>query len=501
MRFRGLTLSGPGVALASVAAWASPATAQETLAATAVGAEASAALQAAAQDDTSGGGDFLQQYPPQANTWELGAFAGLLFISDENSFRGPPSTAGGTLTPRPYSEYRQPSAEVGARLGYFPLTFLGGELEGMVGLAKADRGDAGTLWAGRVQVVGQLPLWRVVPFVTGGAGYWAVNNDTSGSDSDPAFHFGGGVKLAANDELSFRVDVRDTITNQRGVGDTPNSLEISAGASLVLGRSKAPADSDADGFLDGGDACPTEPGVAPEGCPTRARDGQLLDADDRCPDQAGPAPLGCPVHDADADGVLDESDQCLHEPGLAPLGCPDRDDDGVIDSNDQCSGVAGAPPHGCPGDTDQDGFAGPDDRCPTEAESKNGFEDSDGCPDALPDAVKKLTGAMAGIEFDMGKASLRSGSFGVLDEAAMILSEYPDLKVEISGHTDDTGARDYNVELSQQRANSVKAYLASKGISGERISTRGAGPDEPLVNEKTGAARQKNRRIELEIQQ
>jgi OOP family OmpA-OmpF porin len=477
------------------------------LAATAVGAEASVVLQASSQDgsaqeDTGGLGAFLQQYKPQANTVELGAFAGLLFLSDENSFRGPPTTPGGVVTPRPYSEYRQPAAELGARVGYFPLTFLGGELEGMVGLAKADRGDAGTLWAGRLQVVAQLPLWRVVPFVAGGAGYWAVFNKTSGDDSDPAFHFGGGVKLAANDDLSFRVDVRDTITNQRAIGDPPNSLEVSAGASLVLGRSKAPVDGDGDGYLDGNDACPKEPGVAPEGCPLRDRDGdQIFDTNDRCPDQSGPAPLGCPVLDADADGINDDGDQCVNEPGLAPLGCPDGDGDSVIDRNDQCPGVPGVPPLGCPGDTDQDGFLDPDDKCPTEAESKNGFEDTDGCPDALPDAVKQFNGVISGIEFDVNKDSIRSSSFNVLDQAAKVLEEYPSLKVEIAGHSDDTGKRDYNVKLSEQRATSVKGYLVSKGISADRIVIRGAGPDEPLVNEKSASARQKNRRIEFKILQ
>ncbi len=500
MRFRSLTLIGSSTVLGSLVALMAPAHAQETLAATAVGAEASVAVQASAQDDSSGGG-FLHQYKPQANTWELGAFAGMLFLSDDNSFRGPPTVSGGVVTPRPFSEYKQPAAELGVRVGYFPLTFLGGELEGMMGLAKADSGESGTLWAGRAQVVAQLPLWRVVPFVAGGAGYWTVFNETSGDDSDPAFHFGGGVKLAANDDWSFRVDVRDTITNQRAIGDTPNSLEVSAGASLVLGRSKAPLDRDGDGFLDTNDLCPSEPGVAPEGCPLRDRDSdQILDADDRCPDQAGPAPLGCPVLDADADGIPDESDQCVHEPGLAPLGCPDRDGDSVIDRDDQCPGVAGVPPLGCPGDTDQDGFADPDDKCPTEAETKNGFEDTDGCPDVLPDAVKKFSGVIAGITFDVNKDSIREGSFGVLDEAAKILAEYPDLKVEVAGHTDDTGAREYNLKLSQQRAESVKRYLMSKGVSGERISTRGVGPDEPLVNEKTNAARQQNRRIEFKIQ-
>ena len=108
---------------------------------------------------------------------------------------------------------------------------------------------------------------------------------------------------------------------------------------------------------------------------------------------------------------------------------------------------------------------------------------------------------IAGIEFDVNKASIRASSFSVLDQAAQILGEYSGLKVEIAGHTDDTGAHDYNVKLSQERADSVKSYLVSKGISADRITARGAGPDEPLLSEKTSSARQKNRRIEFRIQQ
>jgi outer membrane protein OmpA-like peptidoglycan-associated protein len=451
----------------------------------------------------AGAGDFLHRYTPQANTFELGAFAGMLFLSDQNSFRGAPANDNGALTPRPYSEYKQPAAELGARFAYFPLTFLGGELEGMVGLPQADRGGSGTLWAGRAHVVVQAPFWRIVPFALGGAGYWALLNERSGNDTDPAFHFGGGVKLAANDDLSLRVDVRDTITNQRAIGDLPNSLEVSAGASLRLGHSKpAPADRDGDGFLDGQDACPSERGGMPDGCPVRDRDGdQIVDRDDQCPDQPGLAPTGCAPTDADGDSVPDSSDQCVNEPGLAPTGCPDRDGDGVLDREDQCPTVAGVAPLGCPGDTDQDGIADPDDKCPAEPETRNGFEDSDGCPDELPAAVKSFTGVIAGIEFDLNKGSIRPSSFDVLEQAAKILQEYPALKVEIAGHTDDTGARDYNVGLSQARADAVKSFLVAKGVLAERISTRGVGPDEPLVAEKTSSARQKNRRIEFHIVQ
>lgn len=497
MRFQYLAFGGSSAVLASLSSWAPPVLAQDALVTT-VAVEAST-LDIGKPSDS----DFLHRYTPQANTFELGAFAGMLFLSDNNSFRGAPTQENGVVTPRPYSQFKQPAAELGARFAYFPLTFLGGELEGMVGLAQADRGESATLWAGRAHVVVQAPFGRLVPFALGGAGYWAVLNKTSGNDTDPAFHFGGGVKLAANDDLAFRVDVRDTITNQRAVGDMPNSLEVSAGASLLLGRAKpAPSDKDADGFVDTEDACPTERGGLPDGCPVRDRDGdQIMDDKDRCPDQPGVFPTGCTPVDIDGDGVLDATDQCLTEPGIAPLGCPDRDGDQVLDRDDKCPQVAGVAPLGCPGDRDQDGFADPDDKCPADPETKNGFEDNDGCPDELPEAVKKFTGVIAGIEFELNQSNIRPSSSGVLEQTAKLLQEYPTLQVEIAGHTDDTGAHEHNLSLSLDRANAVKSYLVAQGVSAERISTRGAGPDEPLSSAKTREARQKNRRIEFHVRQ
>src|SRR6187399_1496152 len=149
MRSRCLVLSGSSAVLTSLSLWAPQLLAQDALA-TSVAVESSQLSLQAPPADTGTEGGYLHRYTPQANTVELGAFAGLLFFSDENSFRGPPDADG---TPAPYSEYRQPSAQLGVRVGYFPLTFLGGELEGMLGLAQSDRGNSGTLWAGRVQVV------------------------------------------------------------------------------------------------------------------------------------------------------------------------------------------------------------------------------------------------------------------------------------------------------------------------------------------------------------
>ena len=75
------------------------------------------------------------------------------------------------------------------------------------------------------------------------------------------------------------------------------------------------------------------------------------------------------------------------------------------------------------------------------------------------------------------------------------------LRIAISGHTDNQADRSKNLELSQQRAESVKAYLVQQGIDASRIETRGAGPDEPIADNKLPAGRQKNRRIEFKLLQ
>jgi OOP family OmpA-OmpF porin len=371
----------------------------------------------------------------------------------------------------------------------------------MLAVAETDAGEGATVLAARAQAVVQLPYWSVVPFATAGVGYWGVLNDVSGNDSDPAFHFGGGAKVHLTNNLAVRVDIRDTITNQRGDGDYPNNIEALAGASFVVGRKPAaPADSDRDGVQDERDQCPLEAGTLPNGCPIRDTDSDgIMDPDDQCLREAGIAPTGCPIHDADADGVVDAEDQCISEKGGAPTGCPDGDQDGFLDKADKCPDVVGVNPDGCPEDADGDGLVGEADHCPDRAETMNGFEDADGCPDEVPAAVQQFSGVIAGIEFDANKASIRPGSEFALDKALAVLTDYPSLRIEIIGHTDNQGSREHNLELSQQRAAAVKAHLVGKGVDPSRIETRGAGPDSPLTANDTAAGRQKNRRIEFRV--
>src|SRR5690606_4629906 len=139
------------------------------------------------------------------------------------------------------------------------------------------------------------------------------------------------------------------------------------------------------------------------------------------------------------------------------------------------------------------------DKCPNEAENKNGFEDADGCPDQIPDAVKKFTGVIKGIEFETGKSEIRAISAPVLEKAAAVLVQYPTLRVRVVGHTDNVGSHATNVALSKRRAEAVKAYLMKRGVEAARVETHGEGPDSPVSSNATRAGRQANRRIEFQI--
>lgn len=104
---------------------------------------------------------------------------------------------------------------------------------------------------------------------------------------------------------------------------------------------------------------------------------------------------------------------------------------------------------------------------------------------------------LEGITFDVNKATIRPESEATLMKALKTLQTYQDISVEISGHTDSDGSNKKNQKLSEDRAESVKAWLVSKGIDGSRITTKGYGEDKPIADNKTKEGKQKNRRIEF----
>ena len=94
---------------------------------------------------------------------------------------------------------------------------------------------------------------------------------------------------------------------------------------------------------------------------------------------------------------------------------------------------------------------------------------------------------------------LLPSSYQVLDEVVEVLAANPDIRVNIAGHTSSEGPIEVNRRISNERANTVKAYLESKGVDPARLTATGYGPDRPLNQGKTEAERAKNRRVELEL--
>lgn len=105
------------------------------------------------------------------------------------------------------------------------------------------------------------------------------------------------------------------------------------------------------------------------------------------------------------------------------------------------------------------------------------------------------------IQFDSGQASITPAGLAILDEMAAAMQKLKGRKVEVIGHTDNTGLRASNVSLSQARADAVRSYLASKGIAPDSVLTSGQGPDRPVASNTTVDGRARNRRIEFRIAQ
>jgi outer membrane protein OmpA-like peptidoglycan-associated protein len=106
---------------------------------------------------------------------------------------------------------------------------------------------------------------------------------------------------------------------------------------------------------------------------------------------------------------------------------------------------------------------------------------------------------MSDVLFDFDRATLRPGAREKLAKVAGILLVYPDLQLEVEGHTDSVGTDDYNDRLSTLRAESVRDFLVREGISADSIMARGVGESRPVVSNDTAEGRQQNRRVELVV--
>ncbi len=223
--------------------------------------------------------------------------------------------------------------------------------------------------------------------------------------------------------------------------------------------------------------------------------------------------------DSDADGVIDDDDACPGTPRRTPVderGCSlDADGDGVANDQDRCPNTpAGAKvdASGCSTDADGDGVGNDKDQCPNTPAGTQVL--ADGCALTndcrIPSAGMKVdaqgcavtdTVILQGVNFETGSNRLTSNAKVILDRVADALLATSRISVEIIGHTDSVGAEQMNLDLSVRRASAVKIYLQSRGVSSERLLTRGLGESQPAASNASAEGREQNRRVELKVKE
>jgi outer membrane protein OmpA-like peptidoglycan-associated protein len=287
-------------------------------------------------------------------------------------------------------------------------------------------------------------------------------------------------------------------------------------------------DRDRDGYKDDVDQCPDDPEdfddfEDEDGCPDPDNDKDgILDVDDKCPND--PETVngvkdddGCPdttSNDRDGDGIPDDADKCPDDPedkdGFEDEdGCPepDNDKDGILDVDDLCPNDPEDKDNfedqdGCPDpDNDKDRILDGQDKCPNEPETYNGHEDDDGCPDKGKVIVRKgKLEILDKIYFETAKADIKPVSFPLLDAIAATIKGNPQLQLlEIQGHADERGNDDYNLQLTEDRSQSVRRALEERGVAPERLRARGYGETRPICNQSNENCWSQNRRVEFII--
>jgi OOP family OmpA-OmpF porin len=323
---------------------------------------------------------------------------------------------------------------------------------------------------------------RVNPFISFGLGRLKSISKPGADDSDLTALGGIGLlfELGGAKDDGSAMQLRADLGARRGVSDNStvnHAVDYVAGLGFQYNWGGAPArrvvDSDGDGVNDDADKCPgTPPGTA-------------VDSD------------GCTQpQDDDHDGVNNDLDKCPGTPAGVKVdanGCElDSDGDGVSDSRDQCPNTpAGAKvdDKGCELDTDGDGVVDSQDKCPDTP--KGDRVDAVGC--SFKEEIK-----LPGVVFQTGKAELLPESLPVLEGAIATLKRYPEIRIEVAGHTDSRGSDALNLDLSARRAETVLRYLRDGGVQ-NALTSRGYGERLPVASNNTDEGRQANRRVVLRV--
>jgi outer membrane protein OmpA-like peptidoglycan-associated protein len=441
----------------------------------------------------------------------------------------------------------QEQAGGGGSLSFFPLTNVALEGEGAYTRTHSNlSGGAVSNVTLRGRLAYHIPIGGYSSSLRLGVGYLRnlYRKDASFDDNGVTGIFG--VRVGFTPNFGVRLDGTADYVRSPDAGRTDKYVNwgMQAGLSLLLGKS---ADGDKDGVLNHSDRCPGTPHgktVDGSGCAVSQLDSdhdQVNDELDRCPntmpknavDASGCSPDQldadkdhiadtadrCPAtpagesvdadgcspsqKDDDKDGVMNPADRCpdtragdqVDSTGCAP-GPRDSDRDGVADTADQCPNTPAGDLvnlHGCPRDTDSDGVSDAHDHCPSTPVGQP--IDANGCPILFQKGARSVV--LRGVSFQTGKAALTVSARAVLKDIASQLVENPEYRVQISGHTDNTGSRAANLRLSIARARTVEMFLEANGVPLRQVTSKGFGPDVPIASNKTAAGRSKNRRVEL----
>jgi OOP family OmpA-OmpF porin len=323
---------------------------------------------------------------------------------------------------------------------------------------------------------------RVNPFLTVGLARVDTLQESGPNDRGLSATYGAGLLIdlvEPSPEAGIIVQLRGDLGARRGLSSNSQvdkAVDYVAGLGLQIswgGGPRRPLDSDGDGVTDDLDQCPGTPA------------GTAVDA------------TGCPLPmDDDGDGVANPDDKCPGTPPGAKVdatGCElDSDGDGVGDSRDQCPNTppgAKVNERGCELDSDGDGVVDSADKCPDTP--KGDRVDAVGC--SFKEEIK-----LPGVVFETNSAELKPESLPVLEGAIATLKRYPEIDIEVAGHTDSRGSDAFNLDLSARRAQTVLKYLSDGGVA-NKLTSRGYGERQPVGSNNTDDGRQQNRRVVLRV--
>lgn len=258
-------------------------------------------------------------------------------------------------------------------------------------------------------------------------------------------------------------------------------------------------DADKDGIADSEDECPNRYGSLPNGCPTKSKE-TTKEKEEK---SIYPSESKSQINNLNkkAKTIVDTMPTMIVSPPqiIENTPKPDSDKDGIADDDDKCPFTKGVKENfGCPADRDNDGVIDSADRCPDVA----GVEANDGCPELkLEEADQKIIQeAIQNVQFETASARLKQSSLEVLNKVALLLQKYPKARLKIDGHTDSEGDDNKNLELSKARATACKNYLVqNKEINSNRILANGYGETQPKATNDTAEGRRQNRRVEFHL--